>query len=251
MPQVTFEKDIDQLTTRLHEVHLAEQVEYEAESLMQYELGFSRLIELIIQHKKPMVGHNCLFDVMYFYQNFIADLPDTLEEFIHNFSFYFPQLYDTKAMAETLNLFQRTDLQTMSMKCVTDKRWRNYLEFEQDLAHGFRKYAGKVALHEAGYDSYITGIAFASMVKQLEVQTFVEWTKIKARSEGVGQGHVSEEVLACRTGRDFAVPLPEARNLVELTSSKVHLSCAVEFANYMMFSMEGQRALRFEPEYWK
>lgn len=34
---------------------------------MQYELGFSRLIELIIQHKKPLVGHNCLLDVMYFY----------------------------------------------------------------------------------------------------------------------------------------------------------------------------------------
>lgn len=34
MPQVSFEKDVDQLTTRLHEVHLAEQIEHEAESLM-------------------------------------------------------------------------------------------------------------------------------------------------------------------------------------------------------------------------
>lgn len=198
-----------------------------------------------------MVGHNCLLDLMYFYQNFIADLPEQLEEFIHNFSFYFPKQYDTKAMAETLNLFQRTDLQTMSLKCVTDKRWRNYLEFEQDLAHGFRKYAGKVALHEAGYDSYITGIAFASMVKQLEVQTFVEWTKIKAREDVGLDANISAEVLACRTGRDFAVPLPEAKNLVELTSSKLNLGCATEFCNYILFAMEGQRALRLEAEYWR
>ena len=150
---------------KLKELKLAEQVEHEADSLMQYELGFSRLIELIIQARKPLVGHNCLLDLMFFYQNFIAELPDTLEEFIHCFHFYFPIIYDTKAMGESLDLFTRTDLSSMSMKCLTDKRWRNYLEFDFDVNHGFSKYAGKQALHEAGYDAYITGVAFASMVK--------------------------------------------------------------------------------------
>ena len=140
----------------------------------------------------------------------------------------------------------------MSLKCVTDKRWRNYLEFEQDLEHGFRKYAGKVALHEAGYDSYITGIAFASMVKQLEVQTFVEWTQIKAReASGLCNTTAHDFVVACRTGRDFQVPLTKGRNLVELTATAVSLSTAVEFCNYFIISMEGQRACRLEPEYWK
>ena len=100
---------------------------------MEYELGFSRVIELIIKAKKPMVGHNMFLDVMFLYQHFIADLPETLDEFIHNYSYYFPQTYDTKAMAETMALFSRTDLSSMSNKCFTDKKFKNYLEFEYDL----------------------------------------------------------------------------------------------------------------------
>ena len=53
----------------------------------------------------------------------------------------------------------------MGNKCFTDKKFKNYLEFEFDLAHGFGKYVSKKALHEAGYDSYLTGAVFASIVK--------------------------------------------------------------------------------------
>ena len=44
----------------------------------------------------------------------------------------------------------------------------------------------KTALHEAGYDSYITGVVFASLTKQLEIQTFMEYQKIRGRTGGVG-----------------------------------------------------------------
>ena len=76
-----------------------------------------------------------------------------------------PQTFDTKAMAETLGFFTRTDLNSMVNKCFTDKKYKNYLEFEYDLANGFDKYMSKTALHEAGYDSYITGVVFASLAK--------------------------------------------------------------------------------------
>jgi hypothetical protein len=80
-------------------------------------------------------------------------------------------------MAETLGFFTRTDLNTMSNKCFTDKKFKNYLEFDYDLSGGFGKYLSKTALHEAGYDSYITGVVFASMAKQIEIQTFTEYYK--------------------------------------------------------------------------
>jgi len=35
----------------------------------------------------------------------------------------------------------------------------------------------KSALHEAGYDSYLTGICFGSMVKYLEAQNLLEYQK--------------------------------------------------------------------------
>ena len=144
-------------------------IKYESETLFDYELGFSRVVEVIIKAKKPLVGHNMFLDMMFLYQQFIADLPDSLEEFIHNFSFYFPVIYDTKAMAECLGFFTNTTLNAMSNKCLSDKKFSNYLDFEFDIGSGFDKYITKTQLHEAGYDSYITGVVFASMVKQLEI----------------------------------------------------------------------------------
>lgn len=85
-----------------------------------------------------------------------------------------------------MNLFPRTDLNFMSTKCFTDLKFNNYLKFEYDLSRGFDKYLQKTALHEAGYDSYITGVVFASLVKQLELQTFVEFQKMRGRTGGVG-----------------------------------------------------------------
>lgn len=86
-------------------LHLELQIKHEVDTLVEYELGFSRVIELIIKAKKPMIGHNMFLDVMYLYQHFIADLPETLDEFINNYSYYFPMTFDTKAMAETMGLF--------------------------------------------------------------------------------------------------------------------------------------------------
>ena len=82
-------------------------------------------------------------------------------------------------MAETLGIFNKTDLNSMNIKCSTDKKFKNYLDFDYD--ENFNCYLSKKALHEAGYDSYITGVVFASMVKQLEIQTFIEYQKIRGK----------------------------------------------------------------------
>ena len=63
----------------------------------------------------------------------------------------------------------------MALMFQTNKKYKNYLEFEFDLGANFGKYMNKGKLHEAGYDSYLTGICFGSMVKYLEVQNLVEF----------------------------------------------------------------------------
>lgn len=68
-------------------------------------------------------------------------------------------------MATTLGLFNKTDLNTMSNQVSTNKKYKNYLDFEFDLSQNFTKYHNKTMLHEAGYDSYLTGIVFASIAK--------------------------------------------------------------------------------------
>lgn len=78
-------------------------------------------------------------------------------------------------MAECLVFFIWIDFNLMSNKCFIDKKFKNYLEFEYDLGHGFNKYMSKTVLHEAGYDLYIIGVVFASLAKQLEIQIFIEY----------------------------------------------------------------------------
>ena len=82
-------------------------------------------------------------------------------------------------MATQLNLFPKTDLNTMSSQVLQQKKFKQYMEFEFDLSHGFTKYMSKQMLHEAGYDSYLTGVVFACMAKYLETQYFYEHQKQK------------------------------------------------------------------------
>ena len=37
------------------------------EQLINYEMGFSLVIKAMIEAKKPIVGHNCMYDWLYLY----------------------------------------------------------------------------------------------------------------------------------------------------------------------------------------
>jgi len=37
------------------------------EQLYVYEMGFSLLIKAMIEAKKPIIGHNCMYDWLYLY----------------------------------------------------------------------------------------------------------------------------------------------------------------------------------------
>lgn len=72
----------------------------------------------------------------------------------------------------------------MSQVVTTQKIFKNNMEFEYDIHHNFVKYLNRNMLHEAGYDSYLTGVVFASLVKRLESNYFVDYTKNKTSKKG-------------------------------------------------------------------
>lgn len=49
-------------------------------------MGITQVIEDLINAKKPIVGHNMMYDIIFLYNQFIADLPDTYENFIEEVS---------------------------------------------------------------------------------------------------------------------------------------------------------------------
>jgi hypothetical protein len=48
------------------------------ETVMHSLLGFSRLFKLLVELKKPIVGHNILLDLMIMYNQFHEQLPSKL-----------------------------------------------------------------------------------------------------------------------------------------------------------------------------
>ncbi len=53
----------------------------------------------MINSKKPLVGHNCMYDFMFVFHQFFGELPETYAEFISQWSKLFPLCYDTKVLA--------------------------------------------------------------------------------------------------------------------------------------------------------
>lgn len=95
-------------------------------------MGFSRIIELLIQSQKPIVGHNMIYDVAFLFNQFIQDMPKKFEEFSSHWIDYFPHLFDTKVLSVATNYFGKTDLQHLHWKCTNDKKLNNNLVIEFD-----------------------------------------------------------------------------------------------------------------------
>ena len=47
----------------------------EIEDLFIKEMGFALVVEELIAAKKPVIGHNMIYDVIYLYNQFVDDLP--------------------------------------------------------------------------------------------------------------------------------------------------------------------------------
>ena len=48
------------------------------------------MIKHLIDAKKPIIGHNCIYDVAFLYHQFIERMPDNFEEFATKWRFNFP-----------------------------------------------------------------------------------------------------------------------------------------------------------------
>jgi hypothetical protein len=61
-------------------------------------LGFTRVIDLMADLKKPLITHNGIMDLMFLYDKFYRTLPETQGEFKSAINSLFPHIYDTKHM---------------------------------------------------------------------------------------------------------------------------------------------------------
>ena len=46
-------------------------------------MGFSLVVQALIDAKKPIIGHNMIYDIIYLLNQFVMPLPGTYEDFIN------------------------------------------------------------------------------------------------------------------------------------------------------------------------
>lgn len=140
--------------------------------LYHQEMGFSLVIQEIMNSKKPLVGHNPMYDWLYVYNQFVAPLPETYPEFIKEWNSKFPLTYDTKVLSFKSMAFFKTSLGDVYDKCANDDKFKHNLKFKFDLKNGCSNYEGTAALshyHEAAYDAHMTGFAMGHILKLKEL----------------------------------------------------------------------------------
>lgn len=135
-------------------------------------VGFSKIIRLLSQSGKLVLGHNMLLDLLHTIRLFVSPLPATLDGFKALAKGVLPRLIDTKVMASTeplQSLFHLSHLEEVYKTCCKAPFAMPHVLFSE----GFDQYAGDIEgskSHEAGYDAYMTGIAFLAMASYLEKQ---------------------------------------------------------------------------------
>ena len=59
-------------------------------------LGLTRVIDCISQFKKPLIVHNGMLDLMFLYDKFYTDLPESSWGFKTAINHLFPLIYDSQ-----------------------------------------------------------------------------------------------------------------------------------------------------------
>ena len=81
--KATEDQVVTDLTSQISQLSLESQQEKDIQDLFLKEMGFSLVVQELINAKKPIVGHNMIYDIIYLYNQFIDYLPETYTEFIN------------------------------------------------------------------------------------------------------------------------------------------------------------------------
>ncbi|CAL8069192.1 unnamed protein product [Orchesella dallaii] len=153
--------------------------------------GFSTIVDVISERKIPVVGHNMILDLMYFFHQFCSDLPEQYVDFKTEVVKFLPVIFDTKYMTVRCRRMlkhpslkhSQKDLEQLecsglyviynASSSVVDKFSPRFLlspncqYFQDDLDRGKTVNLDEVEnanlCHEPSFDACVTGIVFLNL----------------------------------------------------------------------------------------
>lgn len=154
------------VTARDNERKREEKYQKEVEDLDEV-IGFTKVMNLLAESKKPIIGHNMFYDLFFTVTHFFSQPPHILHDYKLLLTSLFPLIIDTKLMSTTQPLQQKcsgTSLKAL-MNCIEDDRLPkpNIVDSTEieDHVESSKQY------HQAGHDAYCTGFIFISLAKCL------------------------------------------------------------------------------------
>ncbi|CAH0564741.1 unnamed protein product [Brassicogethes aeneus] len=130
-------------------------------------VGFSKVLKMVRESGKLIIGHNLCLDILHTIDKFITPLPEDYQEFKQLTSAIFPMIVDTKYMSSSEKI--KDLIPSTVLKNVLDTVSATPFEMPaHEIEEGAESYQiNDYKEHEAGYDAFITALSFASMWKYL------------------------------------------------------------------------------------
>ncbi|KAK4327158.1 hypothetical protein Pmani_002387 [Petrolisthes manimaculis] len=146
-------------------------LEGERKRKLEEKVGFTHVIRRVLERSCPLVGHNMILDILHLFHKTVRPLPDTLQQFKAEVRSTLPTIYDTKLISKDPPFC--TDIPITALEKLYSSLCKNYnpppLEVEPGayMSHDIGEGGGGRA-HDAGYDAFMTGVSFVTMVKKLD-----------------------------------------------------------------------------------
>ncbi|XP_043665751.1 pre-piRNA 3'-exonuclease trimmer-like isoform X1 [Vespula pensylvanica] len=141
-------------------------------ALLDSYIGFSKVFKLLVELKKPIVGHNILLDLIYMFKLFYKPLPKRYNDFKVETHRLFPIIYDTKYLSYQL----RDEISFPPGSPYTlDALYKFFSEERRRFIVNSPNINKSIKLrvpHDSSGNSYFTGYIFIKMIYIIAIKKY-------------------------------------------------------------------------------
>ncbi|KAJ8923107.1 hypothetical protein NQ315_001660 [Exocentrus adspersus] len=158
---------VTRLKSKVEEAEMQKQKYEEQLSELDAFVGFTKVLRMVVNSGKLVVGHNACLDILHSLDKFLNPLPADYEEFKELTHSLFPKILDTKYMSSLEPLVEHISSNVLKnlLESVSKEPFEipDVVIEEEEVGYSLKDEKE----HEAGYDAYITGLSFLAMWKYL------------------------------------------------------------------------------------
>lgn len=195
--------------------------------ICEEEMGVSLVVAALIRSRKPIVGHNFIYDLGFLYHQFIDLLPPTYPLFKAKVHENFPTIYDTKVLARAhCSVYTQFSLEHVLKKSIELNKNKVKFVFPPE----FRNLEDVKEGHNAGFDAFCTGKAFTIMAKLIEKRVIRATEISKYRERNVEpKVKVSEKDKEAAAGKEAGEKSKKESEAAEEDEKKKLLAMIKQF----------------------